>query len=438
MTRRLLFLTPQVPYPPHQGTTIRNYNLLANLAGDYEIHLLCFQNSADNPPDNSPLPHFCSVIESAPAPAPRSPFNRAVKTFVSPSPDMGLRLASETLQARLGMLLERYRYDVVQIEGIEMAPYGLWLVQHPLWRYAREKANLPDIPIGRPRLVFDDHNAEYVLQQRAWETDRRKPARWPAAAYSLVQFNKLRRYERQICQQADRVIAVSDADRQALLRLDPSLNITVIPNGVDLDYYAAYNRQSDPQAPDYGPNALVFTGKMDFRPNVDAVTWFAHEVLPAIRREVGDAHFVIVGKEPHPRVQELARLPGVTVTGFVPDIRAHIAAAAVYAVPLRMGGGTRLKVLEAMAMRSAMVSTRLGCEGFQLTDGEEVLFADDAATFARSVVELLRDPERRARLGAAGRQFVQEHYGWQAIVPRLKAVYHELGVNGEADGRDNP
>lgn len=433
MTRRLLFLTPQVPYPPHQGTTIRNYNLLANLAGDYEIHLLCFQNSADNPPDNSPLPHFCAVVEAAPMPALRSLLDRAVKTLVSPTPDMGLRLASKTFQAQLGMLLERYRYDVVQIEGIEMAPYGLWLVQHPLWRNAQQKEDLPTIPIGRPRLVFDDHNAEYVLQQRAWETDRRKPARWHAAAYSLVQRDKLRRYERQICQRADRVIAVSDADRRALLQLDPSLDITVIPNGVDLDYYAAYSRENDPQAPDYGPNALVFTGKMDFRPNVDAVTWFAQEVLPLIRREIGDAHFVIVGKEPHPRVQELAGLDGVTVTGFVPDIRAHIAAAAVYVVPLRIGGGTRLKVLEAMAMRSALVSTRLGCEGFPLTDGQETIFADDAESFARSVVALLHDPAQRMRLGEAGRRFVQNHYGWQAIVPKLKAVYQDLGVNGEGD-----
>lgn len=430
MTRRLLFLTPQVPYPPHQGTTIRNYNLLANLAGDYEIHLLSFQHSADNPPDNSPLPHYCAVTEAVPAPAPRSLLSRAVKTLASPAPDMGLRLASRTFQARLGMLLERYRYDVVQIEGIEMAPYGLWLVQHPLWRNAQQKDNLPTIPIGRPRLVFDDHNAEYVLQQRAWETDRRKLGRLHAAAYSLVQWDKLRRYERQICQHSDRVIAVSEADRNALLRLDPTLNITVIPNGVDLDYYAVYSRERDSQAPDYGPNALVFTGKMDFRPNVDAVTWFARDILPLVRQQVADARFVIVGKEPHPRVQELAELDGVTVTGFVPDIRAHIAAAAVYVVPLRMGGGTRLKVLEAMAMRSALVSTRLGCEGFPLTDDRETLFADDAETFARSVIALLRDPARRARLGEASRQFVEAHYGWQAIVPKLKIVYHELGVNG--------
>ena len=253
--RRLLLLTPQVPYPPHQGTTIRNYNLITNLAADFEVHLLCFQQATDNPPSNSPLLRYCAVADSVPAPT-RSLSGRAVTTLTSPAPDMALRLASKTFQAHLGMLLERYRYDLVQIEGIEMAPYSLWLVQHPLWRSAQQKENRPEIPIGRPRLVFDDHNAEYVLQQRAWETDSRNVKRLHAAAYSYIQYHKLQRYERQVCQRCDRVIAVSDADRQALLRLDPKLQITVVPNGVDLDYYAAYSRPRDPQAPDYGPNAL--------------------------------------------------------------------------------------------------------------------------------------------------------------------------------------
>ena len=429
MPRRLLFLAPQVPYPPHQGTTIRNYNLMANLAEDYEVHLLCFQQEGDDPVGNTPLPRLLTVVDSTPAPK-RSTTRRAITTVTSRLPDMALRLASDTYQTRLGALLEQYRYDIVQIEGIEMAPYGLWLANHPLWRSARVKENLPGIPIGRPALVFDDHNAEYVLQQRAWETDVRRPARWHAAAYSAIQVNKLRRYERQICQQADRVVAVSEADRDSLRALDPSLNITVVPNGVDLDYYAAYSRERDSQAPDYGPQALVFTGKMDFRPNIDAVVWFANEVLPLIQRAEPETRFVIVGKEPHPRVQELASRPGVTVTGWVPDIRAHIAAAAVYVVPLRIGGGTRLKVLEAMAMRSAIVSTRLGCEGFPLDGQEIIIFADDAPAFADATVALLRDPARRARQGEAGRLFVEANYGWSAIVPRLRAVYDTLSSNG--------
>jgi glycosyltransferase involved in cell wall biosynthesis len=137
---------------------------------------------------------------------------------------------------------------------------------------------------------------------------------------------------------------------------------------------------------------------------------------------------VVVGKEPHPRVQELEELPGVTVTGFVPDIRAHIAAAAVYVVPLRMGGGTRLKVLEALAMRRAVVSTHVGAEGFPLEGQGALAFADEPARFAETVVALLGDRQCRQQLGNAGRAFVEANYGWQAIVPRMKAVYQELGI----------
>lgn len=424
---RILFLTPQVPYPPHQGTIIRNYNLIAHLAAEYDIHLLTFQRPGDEPPDNSPLPRFCSLVDSVPTPF-RTMLSRAMTTLVHPAPDMALRLASDAFQARLGIMLERFRYDVVQIEGIEMAPYALWLTHHPLWQSARVKDNLPQIPIGRPRLVFDDHNAEYVLQQRAWETDSRRPARWHAAAYSYIQWNKLKRYERRICREADAVIAVSDADREALLRLDDDIEVTVVPNGVDLAYYAAYDRERDALAPDFGPKVLVFTGKMDFRPNVDAVIWFVQSVLPLIQAEVPDVHFAIVGKEPHPRVQELASHPAVTVTGWVADVRPYIAAASVYVVPLRIGGGTRLKVLEAMAMHRAVVTTHLGAEGFPLEGQEAVAFGDSAEAFARAVVGLLGDAQCRERMGEAARRFVEQHYGWDAIVPLLQAVYDQLGV----------
>lgn len=425
---RLLFLTPQVPYPPHQGTTIRNYHLIAGLVPQHEVHLLTFRQAGDEPPLNSPLARYCPVVDSVPAPQ-RTLLARATTTLAHPSPDMALRLASGSFQARLGMLLERYRYDVIQIEGIEMAPYGLWLIDHPLWRSARLKENRPGIPIGRPRLVFDNHNAEYVLQQRAWETDRHKPSRWHGALYSFIQWHKLERYERRICREADQVVAVSKADRDALLRLDASLDVTVIPNGVDIAYYTTYRQNHDSNGPDYGPHGLVFTGKMDFRPNIDAVTWFVRETLPLIQQEVPDVRFAIVGKQPHPRVQELAALNrAVTVTGWVPDVRPHIAAAAVYVVPLRIGGGTRLKVLEAMAMRSAIVSTRLGCEGFPLEGSGAVAFGDEAAEFAAAVVRLLRNDEQRRIMGDEAYEFVEASYDWSAIVPGFERVYQELGV----------
>jgi glycosyltransferase involved in cell wall biosynthesis len=216
------------------------------------------------------------------------------------------------------------------------------------------------------------------------------------------------------------VAAVSDVDREALLRLDPALDVTIIPNGVDLDFYRP--GVAEPLS-DIGPYSLVFTGKMDYRPNVDAVIWFADVVFPLIQKQAPATCFYIVGQQPSARVAALAQRPGILVTGKVPDTRPFIAAAGVYVIPLRIGGGTRLKVLEAMAMGQAVVSTRLGCDGFPLTDGCEVAFANEPQAFADRVIGLLRDREEATRLGHAARAFVAAHYGWDVIVPQLEALY---------------
>ena len=162
---------------------------------------------------------------------------------------------------------------------------------------------------------------------------------------------------------------------------------------------------------------------MDFRPNVDAVLWFAREVLPQIRAAVPDVRFLIVGQRPHRRLDSLRNDPAVELTGWVEDPRPYIAEASVYVAPLRMGGGTRLKLLEAMAMGKAVVATRLGAEGFPVQDGREMVLADTPDEFATAVVGLLRSPERREALEQAGRRFVEERYDWSVIVPRVEAVY---------------
>ena len=417
---RILLLTPQLPIPPQaltglsQGTTIRNFNLIAGLAQRHDVDLLTFQTTNDERRTTNDeielLRPYCRQIVAEPAPV-RKLTLRLRDTLLNPLPDMALRLAAAALHAHLARLLNENRYDVVQAEGIEMAPYLLDLRNQVFRR------NLVSSPSP---LVFDDHNAEYVLQQRAFLTDVRRPRRWPGAFYSLIQWQKLAVYERRVCRAADAVVAVSEADRLALQRLAPGLAVTVVPNGVDL---AFYRPGVTPPLAGLGPHALVFTGKMDYRPNVDAVLWFADVVLPLILAQLPDAHFYVVGQQPHVRLAGLAGRPALTVTGRVPDTRPYIAAAGVYVVPLRIGGGTRLKVLEAMAMGQALVSTRLGCDGFPFEDGREVRFADEPAAFAAAVVALLRDREQAGRLGKAARAYVEAHFGWDAIVPRLEELY---------------
>jgi glycosyltransferase involved in cell wall biosynthesis len=419
-SRKILVLTPQFPHPPHQGTTLRNYNLIAGLARRHEVHLLAFGELSQS--RGTPLDDLCRSVKVV-RPPQRSMVQRLEGLFLSRLPDMALRLPSAQFQAALAATLDEECPDVVEVEGIELAQY--------LFQVADGRRGGTD-----PLLVFDDHNAEYLLQQRAFETDwaqsrpggqgglKPRPRRWIGAAYSFVQWRRLRSYERRACLAADRVVAVSDADAQALRSLLPNLNPIVVPNGVDLDFYTAPVPALDAERGP-GESDLVFTGKMDFRPNVDAVLWFAAEVLPLIRREVPGARLWVVGRDPHPRLAPLREDPAVVVTGWVEDVRPYIAAAAVYVIPLRIGGGTRLKVLEAMAMGKAIVSTTLGCEGFDLTTGRELVIADTPAKVAAAVLALLRDPQRRERLGQAARRFAASRYDWRIILPRLERAYEK-------------
>jgi sugar transferase (PEP-CTERM/EpsH1 system associated) len=399
---RLLFLTPQFPYPPHKGTTLRNYNVMVRLAQRHTIDLLSFTDDSASPRP-SPLNQLCRRIATVMLPI-RATSRRALDTLLSTWPDMGLRLWSPEFRQQLAAWLRTGAYDVIQVEGLELARYVL------------------NSDKGQGRIIFDDHNAEYILQKRIAEAEIATHGWNAGAVYSTIQWRKLRRFERQVCQQADRVVCVSEADADAVRQLDAALQPHVIPNGVDTEFY----RRENVTPLELPPHSLVFTGTMDFRPNVDAMLWFAHDVLPLVKRDVPDVHLYIVGQRPHARLEVLRADPAVTITGAVEDTRPYTSAAQVYVVPLRMGGGTRLKLLEALALQTPIVSTTLGAEGFAVTSGQELLLVDDAAAFARAIVELLADRDRAQALGAAGRSFAVQHYDWRHIVPKFEEVYSSL------------
>lgn len=399
---RILLLTPQRPYPPHQGTTLRNFNLVKELSGRHRVCLLSFIEPDQNPADPGPLPELCTWVETIPVPR-RTTALRLRQLFTTRRPDMSWRLWSPQFNACLANRLATEPFDVVQIEGIEMAPY------------------VPTIEAARPRplIIYDAHNAEWILQMRACLTDLKNPARWPAAAYSWVQWHRLRHYEADLLRRVDHTIGMSEPDEAALREVAPGAAITVIPNGVDLAAYTGFNGP-------VVPSDLAFTGKMDFRPNIDAVLWFGQQVLPLIRQRRPNTTFAIVGQRPHPRLNVLRGLPGITITGYVNDVRPYIAGATVYVAPLRVGGGTRLKLMEAMAMGRAIVSTRVGAEGFPVTDEHELLLADDPETFAQKVLFLLENPARRVELGQTGRAFARANYGWDALIPHVEKIYTDL------------
>jgi glycosyltransferase involved in cell wall biosynthesis len=436
---RLLFLTPQLPFPPRQGTTIRNFNLLRHLAQRHTIDLLTFLAPGEQLATDSPLHALCGRVATAPQPT-RPSSRRARDTFTTLTPDMGLRLESAAMHALVAAWAAQTDYDIVQVEGIELVQYGVQVAGHK-----RAK---------RPALIFDNHNCEYLLQQRNAFNDLRLPQRWPAAVYSLLQWRKLVRYEAAALSAADATAAVSEADKEAMLRIAPGADITVISNGIDLHEYQPlpYDRCSDRADLDeyqplpYGrgsdraesvsdpspahPPTLVFTGKMDYRPNIDAALWFAQEVLPLIAAREPAVVFQLVGMNPHARLDVLAGQPNIEVTGAVADTRPYIREAAVYVIPMRVGGGTRFKALEAMACAKAIVSTSLGVEGIPVRHEQELLLADTPGDFAAAVLRLLDDARRGAplahALGATARRFVEGRYGWDAIVPQFDQLYQRV------------
>jgi len=392
---KLLMLTPQVPYPPRQGTALRNWGILQGLAAHCEVSLLSF--AAPDQSQDAPELLASTVARAALIPQPvRTMKDRLLDLVRASRPDLALRLQSAAFREQLVSWLDVEHFDWVLAEGLEMAPY-----LDAVWGHQ-----------AHPRVALDAHNCEYLLQKRAFLTDLTRPKRWAGAAYSFVQWRRLRRYEAEVCRKADLVIAVSDHDGAALRAIAPGVTPLLIPNGISVADYGAFGEAAALQQP-----AFVFTGTMDFRPNVDGVLWFVREVWPRIRAALPGAHFYVVGKRPHRRLEPLREVPGVVITGGVPDTRPFIRAATVYVVPLWVGGGTRFKILEAGAMQKPMVSTSLGAEGFPDV-GTALTLADDADSFARACIGLVEDRTLRDALGARAGDFVAS-YDWQALLPRM-------------------
>lgn len=399
---RLLLLTPQIPYPPRQGTALRNWGLLRGLAAQHEVSLLTF--AAPDQDAALPAPLLDCVARAEALPQPERTMNARLRDLLTTShPDMARRLASAAFREKLRTWLDAHAFDWVQAEGIEMAPY-----LDEVWERARPSRN------AKLRVSFDDHNCEYLLQQRAAAADARHPRRWIGAAYSSIQWRRLRRYEAAVCHRADLVIAVSPADAQALQNIAPGVAPLIVPNGITVAEYAGFTGTLELEQP-----AFVFTGTMDFRPNVDGVLWFADQVWPRIRAALPQAHVYLVGRRPHKRLERLRDVPGVVITGGVPDTRPYIQAASVYIAPLLVGGGTRLKLLESSAMGKAIVSTTLGAEGFT-APGDALLLADTPAAFAEACLGLAQNEVVRRQWEDRAHAFARA-YDWAELLPPLLA-----------------
>jgi polysaccharide biosynthesis protein PslH len=408
----VLFLAPYLPFPPHGGGKLRMYHLLRLAARRHNVHLLTLAQVEDSAEGVARLREMCDVTV---LPAARHTLGRRLRALAfSTTPDMLLRGKETRFAETLASLLGSRKWDVVQAESIEMTQYG---------RTTGAAQTTSDVV---PLYCYDAFNAEYLLQKRAFLTALRQPRMLHAAAYSLVQWHKLRRFEQRLARRFDLLFAVSKIDGRILADLAPGIEIEVVPNGVDTHYFSPTALETTASHPvsDKRGRYLLFTGTLDFRPNVDALSWFVKAMWPELRGRFPSLRLCIAGQRPAPGVQELGSVQGVEVIGPVNDMRQLFADASVYVLPMRIGGGVRLKLLEAWAMGVPCVTTTLGAEGVTgFEPGVHALVADEAEAFAQAVERLLADQTLAGKLAMAGRELVERHYDWQPIFERMEAAW---------------
>ncbi|MCC6630194.1 MAG: glycosyltransferase [Chloroflexi bacterium] len=410
---RVLMLTPGLPQPTGSGAVIRTWYILRHLVEQMgaDVQVVTF-GSDDGAPVAEPLPER---VTASVLPAPVRDWRRRLAVLGgSTRPDLADRLWTPDAQTRVQLATQRGGVDLIYVGGLEVARYALEV------RRQRGSAG--------PAIVLDEFNAEWLLQQRAAATDWRAPRRWPVAAYSAIQWRRLKRFERAACLAADGLVAVSAADAVALAVLDPALAPALVPNGVDVRRYAPV----DPDTPGLPRFDLLFSGTMDYRPNIDAVAWLTRAVWPRLRQQWPALTLGLVGQRPTAAVRAHGLRAGITVTGAVPDDRPYLWGATAYVVPMRYGGGVRLKLLNALAAGRPVVSTTMGAEGIAVEHGRDVLLADTPAQWQRQLERVLGEPALRAHLGQAG-QATAVRYDWSVLVRRFGAVYER--ALARRDGR---
>jgi glycosyltransferase involved in cell wall biosynthesis len=402
---KILFVGAYVPYPLNSGGRIRSYHLLRELAAQHEVHLLTLSHEPEfqrpsalaegrqSPPET--LRKMCRTIRTVPATArPEGTAHRLRRLLHNPS-DILIGRSSPDMEAELCTALGREPFDLVFLDEMGTERYlGL---------------------LAGQRMVLSKHNCEWRLLRQQTRYKASRPWAW---ALSWLETEAVRRPENAVASQVHRVLVASQADRAALQKAAPYVRIDVIPNGVNVAEYTPTSSQ--------GHHRLLFIGAMFWYPNVDAMRWFCRTIWPRVQRAKPAACFDWVGCGPAARIPPLDSTRSVQVIPDAPDVRPYLARAAAFVVPLRIGAGTRLKILEAMAAGRAVVSTSVGAEGLELQPGQEFLLADSPTDFAAACTQLLGDHARRDRLGLMGRRAVESRYDWSIVLADLNRICVEV------------
>ncbi len=404
---KILWVKPGKLLPLHTGGQLRTYNILRQLSVTQKLTYLSFYGGARDEAYEQEIDSYIpgTLVKHTPA------LNEARSTdylrrFPSRAPYAVTKFTTREVQKLLAEWIPQRRFDVAVCD------------------FLCTVLNLPKNP-ATPTALFQ-HNVETVL----WKRKARFEAKWLDRMISKIEYAKMARFEPAQVRRFHHVIAVSEQDRQAMRSMCDLSHISVVPTGVDLAKY-----QYDPSQRSSGP-LVIFTGSMDWEANIDGVEYFCKDIWPRVLAQVPEARFRIVGRDPHPRVKKLAS-DSVEVTGTVPSIVDHLRATAVFVVPLRIGGGTRIKIYEAMAIGKATVSTTVGAEGLDVQHGRNILIEDDPAGFAEAIVKLLRDEVLRRGFEAAAAATARQ-YDWSVITERFVEVLEKTIRAAEAETALSP
>ena len=406
---KILWLNAGLLLPLDKGGKLRTWHLMRHLALRHEISYLSFaepgQTEADRTGMREVAAHLVTIPRTDRAKGTAGFYLDAGRYLADGVPYGVAKYRSAAYRATLEQLLSTGAFDAIVCDFL---PPVVNLPQH----------------LPCPAILFT-HNVEAEIWRRHAEN-----ASNPLSRFLMTQqWRRMLRFEQDALARFDLVLAVSDADRQTFNRLYAGALKTpahVVQTGVDTTYFAPMTDRPERRA------HLVFTGSMDWLPNEDGMLYFVRDILPRIRQVEPEATLSVIGRAPTPAVRRLASEAGIEVTGRVDDVRPHIADGAVYVVPLRIGGGTRLKIFEAMAMGKAVVSTTVGAEGLPVTTGQNVVIADEPARFAQAVVHLIRDAESRRRIASEARRLVVDRYDWSAVAGDFEDALGRIGRRGTA------
>jgi sugar transferase (PEP-CTERM/EpsH1 system associated) len=390
----ILQLTTKIPYPLNDGGKIGVYNITKHLALlGHQVTLAAF-TSGDGE-DAGDLPRYTRLETMV-----HDRKNTSLGAFRAlglPTPYTVGKYHTESMTRRIDRLLQDSSYDLIHVDHLHMAEYAV---------RAKEKFGIP--------IFLREHNFETAIWERFSSATRNPVLKW----FGKIQLEKMRRYEPLMAEKFNCCLMATREDETKLRDASSRVKTVVVPAGVDLTYFEPQSRNSEET------NSLLFLGSLEWLPNQESFFWFYEEIFPRILSRIPSARLYVVGKNPS---RKLRRLSGsnVDIVGSVDDIRPFMERAAVCVVPLRIGSGIRIKILEMLAMRKAVVTTSIGCEGIEVENGRHLVVADGEDAFAEETCRLLRDGELRRSLGESGRSLVCEHYQWEKVVQKLVSVYEE-------------